>query len=102
MSSHGAQVVWLTNACYELEGFSTDDPRHGNNDLLPQVVASKPDAVRTYDFFGDICPNGTYSRSIFGDPNGRPDGLHLSDKAADVYAAQFMPKMIAVKGTTPA
>jgi len=101
LSSHGAQVVWLTNACYELEGFSTDDPRHGNNDLIPQVVASKPDKVRVYDFFADICPNGTYTRELFGDPNGRPDGLHLSDRAADAYAAQLMPKMIAVSGTTP-
>lgn len=101
LSSKGAQVVWLTNACYELEGFSTDDPRHGNDKLLPQVAAAQPKSVRIYDFFADLCPNGTYTRDVGGDPNGRPDGLHLSDKAADVEAAKLMPLMIGVSGTTP-
>lgn len=101
LSSRGAQVVWMTNACYELEAFSTDDPRIGNEKIIPQVVASKPDSVRVYDFFADLCPAGQFTKNVGGDPNGRPDGIHLSDRAADYEASIVMPKMVAVKATKP-
>ncbi len=97
LTAKGAEVVWLNDACYELEAFSGNDPRHANTDILPKVADGRDD-VQIYDFFADVCPGGQYQRELFGLPDARPDGIHLSDAAADVEAATLMPKLRAAAG----
>lgn len=91
LGAGGASVVWLTTPCYELEGFG-DDPRHLNDVLLPRVVESTPD-VKVVDLFARVCPGGRFTQELGGLSNVRPDGLHLSDVAADWVAAWLGPQL---------
>jgi hypothetical protein len=96
LASEGATVVWTTNACYELEGFGTNDPRAINAEILARIGEGRDDRVQVYDLFADLCPGGQYSRELFGLADARPDGIHLSDAAADVEAATILRRARAV------
>lgn len=92
LRADGAQVFWLTTPCYLLQGFG-DDPRHLNNDLLPSVVDGF-DGVEVVDLFAMVCPDGRFAEEVGGLSNARPDGLHLSDEAADWVAEQIGPELL--------
>ncbi len=88
----GARVLWLTTPCYQLEGFG-DDPRHLNDDLLPLVAADTPQ-VEIVDLFAQVCPDGRFTQQVVGLDGARPDGLHLSDAAADRVAGWLGPQAL--------
>ncbi len=89
LSSRNSIVAWLTAPCYALEGFG-EDPRHLNNDLLPDMTASRRDRVATLDLFGQLCPGGDYTDTLGGLEDARPDGSHLSDAAADWLVSTWL------------
>jgi hypothetical protein len=90
----GASVTWLTTPCYELEGFG-EDPRHLNDELLPRVVAGYQ-RVEVVDLFAQVCPGGRFTQVLDGLENARPDGLHLSDVAADWVVAWLVGEILPV------
>ncbi|MEZ5145283.1 MAG: acyltransferase family protein [Acidimicrobiales bacterium] len=99
LTSRGAKVLWMNDACYELEAFSGNDPRHANATIIPKVAEGREDRVEILDQFADLCPGGQFSRTLFGLPDARPDGIHLSDAAADVYAATVVDRARALAGS---
>jgi hypothetical protein len=100
LTSTGAQVVWLTNPCYELEDFG-GDPRHANETYLPPVAEDFAGSVQVYDLYADLCPGGAFTQDLGGFDEARPDGLHLSDDAADWAAGWFMPRLLGLTAADP-
>jgi hypothetical protein len=93
LTARGASVVWSTTPCYELEAFA-EDPRHANTAYVPAVDQALGEQVAVYDLFGQLCPNGAYSTELAGMTSVRPDGIHLSDQAADWVASTVMPTLV--------
>lgn len=100
----GATVVWLTVPCADpthgglpfgtprtRTAFEASRRRHVNEVLLPQLVASRPGAVRLADLDGAVCPGGRFREQVGPLRDGRPDGLHFSDAAARWLAATYAP-----------
>lgn len=100
----GATVVWLTVPCADpthgglpfgtprtRTAFEASRRRHVNEVLLPQLVASRPGAVRLADLDGAVCPGGRFREQVGPVRDGRPDGLHFSDAAARWLAATYAP-----------
>ena len=51
------------------------------------------------DLFTEVCPDGEYSKSLYGDDEARYDGLHFSDHAADVIVDRLVaPAVLSVTG----
>jgi hypothetical protein len=70
-------------------------------DIEGRVAAVNQDqssvvGIRTADLRNRICPGGRYSDNVEGDPNGRPDGLHLSDRAAFALARNWLGPLVLV------
>ncbi len=97
LGSGGAQVVWLTSPCYEMQDFA-EDPSHLDYELLPRVQAAQPDSVTLVDLFAYLCPEGRFTRKLFGFDDARPDGAHLSEQAADHVAGWLGPQLLAAAG----
>jgi peptidoglycan/LPS O-acetylase OafA/YrhL len=97
LAGGGARVVWLTSPCYETQDFA-EDPSHLNTDLLPRVQATSPESVTLIDFYGELCPGGKFTRSLFGFDDARPDGAHLSEPAADHVADWLGRQLLATTG----
>ncbi len=83
----GARVVWLTSPCTRgIRGpvgvFDPERMRHMNTQILPLLVRRQAAGeVTLIDLHSAICPDGKYSRSLFGIENFRSDGSHFSDPA---------------------
>ena len=104
----GATVVWMTVPCADpthgglpfgtprtRTAFDPARRRHVNDVLLPQLVASRPGAVRLADLDGTVCPGGRFKDQVGPVRDGRPDGLHFSDDAARWLAATYGPAWLA-------
>ena len=46
------------------------------------------------DLFGQLCPNGEYTDELWGIPDARPDGMHLSDEAAAELARRWLGPLV--------
>jgi peptidoglycan/LPS O-acetylase OafA/YrhL len=106
----GAQVLMVNTPCADWQryGAFADVP-----DIDGRIAAVNSDqssvvGIRTADLRNRICPGGRYSDNVEGDPNGRPDGLHLSDRAATALARNWLGPLVLVTskptgiiGTTP-
>jgi len=59
-----------------------------------------PDITRA-DLRGRICPGGQYSDTVEGQPDGRPDGLHLSPQASFALARDWLgPQVLLMQKST--
>ncbi len=105
LSSGGAPVLWMSGPCSRsvsiggAEGTSTgafevSRVHHLNDELIPQLMADR-DQVRTFDIFPILCPDGTFTESIPGVDNFRPDGAHLTEEGATWFAENYAAEMIA-------
>jgi hypothetical protein len=97
-SSGGAIVVFANAPCADwkrLPGWDSmrdaDQRVAALNRIYDNVVAS---ATKVADLFQRICPDGRFTDEVEGVPDGRPDGFHLSDEAAnrlvDRWLAPFL------------
>jgi hypothetical protein len=57
--------------------------------------------VSRADLSARICPNGQYTDTVEGVPDGRPDGLHLSDAAAKALARNWLGPLAIKTGAMP-
>lgn len=106
LSGTGARVLWTNAPCAmfqeHLGGFHQDQAegerrvRYLNEVILSRFSASRP--VEVIDFYGQLCPGGRYSDSPVGVPNGRPDGVHLSDVAAEALAERWLGPLVVAAG----
>ena len=46
------------------------------------------------DLDGQLCPNGQYTDELWGIPDARPDGMHLSDEAAAELARRWLGPLV--------
>ena len=54
------------------------------------------------DLYAELCPNGQYQDDLWGIDDARPDGMHLSDEAADELARRWLgPLVLQVAGPAP-
>ena len=103
LGSTGATIVWLQAPCsrsMQIDGgaigesagaYSISRTVHLNEDLLPRLVAARP-AIRLYDLFSIMCPDGTFHDEVAG-ITPRPDGAHFSSEGA-VWLADTYGKAI--------
>jgi len=104
LTSRGTVVAWLTWPCgvnlrevvgLEANGFAAPDRiRWFNAELMPQVVASRPEVVEVIDFFGHVCPGGEFSHALGAHKNVRPDGLHFSVAGRRYIADWLGPQLV--------
>jgi hypothetical protein len=60
-----------------------------DRDVYPFLVASSQG-----DLFSELCPNGAYSDDLWGIEDARPDGMHLSEEAADELARRWLGPLV--------
>ena len=87
---------WMPPPCLEWGPYGPHiEPEDGHarvrriNDIVDNLLRRKPDKVQLADLDAQICPGGEYDRDVFG-PNSRPDGLHLSDEAAEILTDKWL------------
>lgn len=73
-------------------------------DTVTDALAASGTQVVDYESY--LCPNGQFTETVAGVPDGRPDGYHLSYDAAGAVAEQWLGPMIMSKrrmtnGPTP-
>jgi hypothetical protein len=90
LASRGARVVWLTAPC------SADAPisqklQYSNTHYLSALLATRP--VIKVDLAGGVCPDGKFSDRLGPVADGRPDGIHFSDRGADWVASWLGPRV---------
>jgi peptidoglycan/LPS O-acetylase OafA/YrhL len=101
LTANGARSVWLTAPCAhfpELPDQLSDDEAaariaHLDEVLLPELAARRPD-VAVVDLAARVCPGGRFTDELGGVAHARPDGVHVSDDAADWLARWLGPQVI--------
>ncbi|GAC1537652.1 MAG: hypothetical protein NVS3B12_21880 [Acidimicrobiales bacterium] len=101
-TANGARIVSLNAACADWElmgGGFVDYADNGDGyhrvqslDRTDTVIAAS--GVRAGDLNAHLCPNGTFTQSIDGVDNARPDGYHLSDTAAIAVAQHWLGPLV--------
>jgi len=101
--SRGATVVWVNTPCVGPDAAESPLGRTGamepqfiaylNQTLLPALAAARP-AVRVFDLFGAVCPDGRFVRSLDGVHVTRADFLHLSREGAREIARRIVAETV--------
>jgi peptidoglycan/LPS O-acetylase OafA/YrhL len=93
-SERGATVVFADAPCADWDRMDhwrslTDGDRRvaALNRVYDNVVAATTKVAHLYE---RICPDHQFQDEVEGDEKGRPDGLHLSDLAADRLAERWL------------
>lgn len=103
--SGGVPVLWTDSPCAQSDRFNPLlDPVEANRRagyfnarLIPAVAAIG--VVETLGFNAIMCPDGTFTNTITGTANARPDGFHLSDEAAQAAAETWLgPALLSAAG----
>ena len=94
----GGSVLLLNTPCADWQRYWTFA---AVTDMDGRVAAVNADQTRVPDVTrGDlrqrICPGGQYSDTVEGQPNGRPDGLHLSQEASYALARNWLGPLVLV------
>jgi len=103
-AAHGAKVLWMKSPCahpgfgpwpHDNQGnpWGTDRIRHVNDVVLPRVERARP-ALRFFDLFSVVCPDGRFQNDIGGVRDFRPDGMHFSAEASIWIADHYGKKML--------
>ncbi len=93
-ASRGARVLWLSSACVRPptigpEGVYDPQKIHLLNDVIADVARADPSRVRYVDLFSLVCPRGSFTNTLNGFDDARPDGVHFSVAASD-WLAQWL------------
>ena len=95
-----AEVLMVNTPCADWQRYGTFADV---NDMDGRITAVNGDQQRVTgisqaDLRQRICPGGRYSDDVEGDPNGRPDGLHLSAQASYALARNWLGPLVLVTG----
>ena len=104
LTSRGATVAWLTSPCVVetdqsgtfagTEVFEPERVRILNAEVLPELNATRDEALTMIDLFSWVCPNDTFTQTFGGRDGGRPDGLHFTEEAATTISDWLGPKLM--------
>ena len=105
LSSQGATVVFADAPCADWQRLNNwrsihdaDERVAALNRIYDSVVAA---TTKVADLYDRLCPDGWYTDTVEDVENGRPDGFHLSDAAADRLAARWLaPFLQSARGPT--
>jgi hypothetical protein len=93
----GARVVWATVPCARWE--PNQYPNHFENtegnrriDVLDGMIRQTGATIADLD--GELCPGGVFSSTVEGVGNARPDGVHLTDAAANAVADNWLAPLL--------
>jgi hypothetical protein len=103
-AAHGAKVLWMKSPCahpglgpwpHDSRGNpeGTNRIRHVNDVVLPRVARARP-ALRFFDLFSVVCPDGRFEKDVGGVRDFRPDGMHFSPDASIWIADHYGKKML--------
>jgi peptidoglycan/LPS O-acetylase OafA/YrhL len=90
LGSRGARVVWLTDPCAR-EAPVDALLAYASTHYVRALAAGGVDMV---DLRHHVCPDGTFTDTVDGVGNARPDGLHFSDPGADATARWLGPLLV--------
>jgi hypothetical protein len=108
MQTTGAKVVWATPPCVDLSRSANVMDRDVadqrltwiEQQLIPQLAAVR--VVEVLDFASQLCPDGSYTDSVFGVEGGRPDGVHFTTEAASAVIDGWLGPYLATLPIDPA
>ena len=97
LSAGGARVVWATTPCANWQPNlypNHFDSSEGNRriDVLDSLIRQNGTTIADLD--GQLCPGGSFTSTVAGVPNARPDGVHLTDAAAGALADQWLAPLL--------
>jgi hypothetical protein len=105
-TSHGALMILLTAPCFDAgeqdngQPWPADSPTRlaEYNAILRQVAAEHPQTVEVYDFGSQICPGGSFTRTVDGIPVRQSDGVHFVVQPATGrwLASKLYPEVVRV------
>jgi peptidoglycan/LPS O-acetylase OafA/YrhL len=99
LASRGARVVWLNSLCVKkppLGAVGVFDPRRiaALNQVIGEVSRAEDEHMTLIDLFSVACPRGTFTNTLHGIENARPDGIHFAPPAADWIASWLGPQLL--------
>ena len=97
LAAGGAKVVWATVPCANWQPNQYPNhfaPNEGNRriEVLDSLIRQNGAAIADLD--GQLCPGGSFSSTVAGVPNARPDGVHLTDAAAGALADRWLAPLL--------
>jgi peptidoglycan/LPS O-acetylase OafA/YrhL len=96
LSSHGARVIWLTAPCTKSKDRDEIEKiRYLNRTIKNLPARVEGVALEVVDLYPHVCPGGSFTPTLGGIDDARPDGLHFSDPGADWLASWLGPRLIA-------
>jgi hypothetical protein len=99
LSSHGARVVWISSLCVKAPTVGASgvfDPTRieALNDIITDVARTSAEHMTRIDLASVVCPRGSFTNTLHGIENARPDGIHFSPAAADWVARWLGPQLL--------
>jgi peptidoglycan/LPS O-acetylase OafA/YrhL len=99
LGSQGARIMWLGPLCVRkpaMGAIGAADPRKiaALGRVVAAVAHERADRVTSVDLFSLACPRGTFTNTVLGVANARPDGTHFSHQAADRVASWLGPQLL--------
>lgn len=99
-SASGARVVWVAPPCVKYRAYSgfldeTDGNArmaYLNKTLIPRLARQA--SIVVGDLYSLLCPTGTFTDTVLGIAEGRPDGVHVNGPTAIAIADQYLGPMI--------
>jgi hypothetical protein len=100
----GADVLMVNTPCADWKRNRVFENVTDMDGRISAVNADqgRVDGITTADLRQRICPGGRYSDNVEGDPDGRPDGLHLSSRASAALARNWLGPLVLVTAGRPA
>jgi hypothetical protein len=97
-----AKVVLLTAVCADWANVSRwegqGQPQQRVSDLNLDYRGLTAFHYTLKDLNTVLCPNGSFTNTVEGVPNARPDGYHLSDQAALAVARDWLGPLLLQQG----
>jgi hypothetical protein len=97
LTSRGARVVWLTAPCLATRygGQGVWDPLRPAllNRVLARLGESQTHRLELIDLNARLCPGDEFTNELAGMTGIRPDGVHLSDEAAN-WTARWLGDLV--------
>jgi hypothetical protein len=109
LTAHGAKLLLLNAVCADWETMGQSFAGYADNSdgdrrvrsLDTTTAGMTTTGVKQGDLQSHLCPNGTFTQSIDGVDNARPDGYQLSKDASTAVATKWLgPLVIQTQGAT--
>jgi hypothetical protein len=105
-AAEGAMVVYANGPCADwarIPNWSSIDHAEDRIETLNRIYENVVGATtKVADLFERVCPGGAYTDEVEGVEEGRPDGFHFADEAANRLAGRWLaPFFVEVERSRP-